>query len=153
MSQHHRPTDHRRRTGLAAAVLAVAALTTLGASAPAFAAKGGGSGGVTSTSSLALVLLSSPVDGLPHWGQQVKFDVSTTATTEPHVSLKCYQSSTLVYTTQTGYYASYPWPWTQTMTLASDAWTGGAADCNAVLYYFSGTKTVKVTSLVFHVEP
>jgi hypothetical protein len=40
---HRRPV-RGRRTGLAAAALAVAALTTLGASAPALAAKGGGGG-------------------------------------------------------------------------------------------------------------
>jgi hypothetical protein len=51
MSLHRRPV-RGRRTGLAAAALAVAALTILGASAPALAAKGGGgkpSGGSTPT--------------------------------------------------------------------------------------------------------
>jgi hypothetical protein len=53
MSMHRRPV-RGRRTGLAAAALAVAALTTLGASAPALAAKGGGgkpSGGTTTAGS------------------------------------------------------------------------------------------------------
>jgi hypothetical protein len=97
---------------------------------------------------MTLVLLNS-TDGLPHHGQQVRFDVSTTATTEPHVSLKCYQAGTLVYTAQTGYYASYPWPWTQTFTLSSGAWTGGAADCVATLYSLSnsgGSTTLKTLS-------
>jgi hypothetical protein len=44
MSKHRRPTQHRRRTGLTVAALAVAAITTLGASTPALAAKGGGGG-------------------------------------------------------------------------------------------------------------
>lgn len=131
--------------------LTVSALTV----GSAFAAKpgGGGKGGggtTGGTGSLSLVLLNS-TDGLPHWGQQVTFNVSTTATTEPHVSLKCYQNGALVYTTQTGYYASYPWPWTQIMTLASGAWTGGAADCTATLYSFSGTNTVTLGTLSFHV--
>jgi hypothetical protein len=43
MSIHRRPV-RGRRTGLAAAALAVAAITTLGATAPALAAKGGGGG-------------------------------------------------------------------------------------------------------------
>jgi hypothetical protein len=155
MSMHRRPV-RGRRTGLAAAALAVAALTTLGASAPALAARGGGSGGgkpaPSASSSFSLVLLDS-TDGVAHWGQRVTFQASTTATTQPHVSLKCYQSSTLVYTTQTGYYAGYPWPWTQVMTLSSDAWTGGgAADCSAVLYYFVGTKTMTAATLAFHVD-
>jgi hypothetical protein len=154
MSLHRRPV-RGRRTGLAAAALAVAALTILGASAPALAAKGGGGGGgkpaPSGSSSLGLVLLDS-TDGLAHWGQRVTFNASSSATTEPHVSLKCSQNGVVVYTTQTGYYASYPWPWTQTMTLSSDMWTGGAADCGAALYYFNGSKTVTAATLAFHVE-
>ena len=109
-----------------------------------------GNGKPGSGTSLTLVVLNAP-DGLPHYGKQVTFKVSTTATTEPHVSLKCYQSGVLVYTTQTGYYAGYLWPWTQTMTLASVAWTGGAADCTAVLYYFKGKSTLTLATLKFHV--
>jgi hypothetical protein len=155
MSLHRRPV-RGRRTGLAAAALAVAALTTLGASAPALAAKGGGGGkpaggGTTSSSSLKLVLLDS-TDNVAHWGQRVTFDVSTSATTEPHVGVTCSQNGVAVYTTQTGFYASYPWPWTQTMTLSSGAWTGGAADCSATLYYFNGSKTVTAATLAFHVD-
>src|SRR5438046_1181345 len=136
--------------GVMALLLVVSTLSA----GTAFAAKGSGGGkgggGTTGTGSLTLVLLNS-TDGLPHYGQQVTFTVSTTATTEPHVSLNCNQSGVLVYTTQPGYYAGYPWPWTQTMTLASGAWTGGAADCTATLYYFSGTSTVTLGTLNFHV--
>jgi hypothetical protein len=102
------------------------------------------------TSQLILVPLSS-TDGLAHWGQQVTFKVSTTKTTEPHVSLVCSQSGNTVYQQQTGFYASYPWPWTQTMTLSSAAWSGGAAACTATLYYFSGSRTVTLTTLNFQV--
>jgi len=109
-----------------------------------------GNGKPADGTSLTLVALNAP-DGLPHYGKQVTFKVSTTATTEPHVSLKCYQSGVLVYTTQTGYYAGYLWPWTQIMTLASVAWTGGAADCTAVLYYFKGKSTLTLATLKFHV--
>jgi hypothetical protein len=152
MSSKHRPTTQKnRRRSLAAALASVAlgAVALIGASEPAMAAKGSGhtSGG---TGSISLVLLNS-TDGLPHWGQQVKFDVSTTATTEPHVSLKCYQAGAMVYSGQTGYYASYPWPWTQTFTLSSGSWTSGAADCDATLYYFNGTSTVTLNTLGFHV--
>jgi hypothetical protein len=133
------------------AAIAFAAMMTFAATAPALAAKGGGGGKppTGSTSTLKLVPLNSS-DDLPHYGQQVTFDVSSTATTEPHVSLSCYQGGTLVYGSQTGYYASYPWPWTQTMTLASNAWTGGAADCTARLYYINITKTVTLSTLNFH---
>src|SRR5712692_7904600 len=60
------------------------------------ASKHPGHGVTTSTSSLNLVPLNS-TDGSAHWGQQVTFNVSTTATTEPNVSLNCYQSGALVY--------------------------------------------------------
>src|SRR2546428_12731637 len=100
------------------------------------------------TDSFSLDLLNS-TDGLPHWGQQVTF--TTTATTYPHVSLQCSQNGVLVYNADAGYYAGYPWPWEQTMTLASAAWTGGAADCVATLYYFSGAKTVVLGTMSIHV--
>jgi hypothetical protein len=107
-------------------------------------------GGNGSTSNLSLVLLNS-TDGLPHYGQQVTFTVSTTATTEPHVSLLCSQNGVVVYRNDAGYYASYPWPWNQTMTLSAYAWTSGGASCAAVLYYFSGAKTVNAFTLNFQV--
>ncbi len=106
----------------------------------------------TNTSSLTLVLLNS-TDGSPHYGQQITFKVSTTATTEPQVNLVCSQNGVVVYRAQTGYYAGYPWPWTQTMTLFSYAWTSGGASCTATLYYFSGRKTVTLTTLNFAVLP
>ena len=128
----------------------------------AFAAKGGGGGGgkpggggggTTSdpSSSMTLVLLNSS-DGVPHWGQNVRFDVKTTATAEPHVDVTCTQAGTLVYSGTTGYYDSYPWPWTQTFTLSSQAWSGGDADCKAVLYKLAnnGAKTT-LSTLQFHV--
>ena len=106
-----------------------------------------------SSSSLSLAIVADwNHNGLPNWNDQVRFDVSTTATTEPHVSLKCYQSGSLVYTTQTGYYAGYLWPWTQIMTLSSIAWSGGAADCTARLYTFKGSKIVTLKTLSFHVD-
>src|SRR5207253_172395 len=73
------------------------------------AAHGGGGRKSAATGTVGLVLLNS-TDGVAHWGQQVTFNVSTTATTEPHVGLKCSQSSVVVYSAQSGYYASYPWP-------------------------------------------
>jgi len=132
------------------AVTSVLGLSTLTTNAVPVASHHSSHGGSTGTSSITLVLLSS-TDGSPHWGQKITFTVSTTATTEPHVSLTCSQNGVVVYTNQTGYYASYPWPWTQTMTLSSYAWTGGGASCAAVLYYFSGSKTVNAFTLNFQV--
>ena len=116
------------------------------------AAHGGGGHKSAATGTLGLVLLNS-TDGVAHWGQQVTFNVSTTATTEPHVGLKCSQSSVVVYSAQSGYYASYPWPWTQVMTLSSSAWTSGSAACVATLYYFSGTSSVTLATLSFNAYP
>jgi hypothetical protein len=140
--------------------LMVVAVLLLAFSGVASAAKGGagGSGGggkggkpTSGSSSLTLVTLNS-TDGLPHWGQQITFNVSTTATTEPHVNVSCSQNGAVVYGAATGYYASYPWPWTQTMTLSSQTWTGGAADCTAVLQAYSGTSVTTLTTLGFHVD-
>jgi len=116
------------------------------------AAHGGGGRKSAATGTVGLVLLNS-TDGVAHWGQQVTFNVSTTATTEPHVGLKCSQSSVVVYSAQSGYYASYPWPWTQVMTLSSSAWTSGSAACVATLYYFSGTSSVTLATLSFNAYP
>jgi len=112
----------------------------------------GGSNGHTqnANSSLSLVLLNS-TDGLPHWGQQVTFNVSTTATTQPNVSLDCYQNGSLVYGAVAGFYPSYPWPWTQIFTLSSPSWKSGGANCTASLYYFSGKKTTTLTTMSFQV--
>jgi hypothetical protein len=107
---------------------------------------GGGSGSLT-----VAMVADANHDGLPNWGDAITFNVSTTATTEPHVNVTCSQNRTVVYGASTGYYASYPWPWTQTMTLASQAWTGGAASCTAALSGYSGTSVTTLGTLSFQV--
>ncbi len=125
-------------------------LTTAG-STQALAARGGGGGHkAPAPIGLTLVLVNS-TDSLAHWGQQITFTVDTTATTEPHVNVDCSVGGVVVYGTTTGYFASYPWPWTQTMTLSSTDWSSGAADCVATLWYASGAKMVTLGSLAFHV--
>ena len=150
MSKHRRPGD--RRPGLVLAALAVAGVTLLGASGPAMAARGGGGkptgGSTSSSSSLKLVLLDS-TDGLAHWGQRVTFDVSTTATAQPNVELLCSQGGTTVYSSSAGFYDGYPWPWTTTMTLSSQMWTGGDASCTARLYMFARKGTTTLATLSF----
>jgi len=155
------PYQKPRRKGLKtlAIVAALMAITIL----PAMAAKGGnggggkGHGGTTGGSTgsgggtLTLRVVSGP-DNTPNWGEDITFDVSTSATTEPHVNVTCKQSGTVVYGATTGYYASYPWPWTQVMNLASQSWTGGAADCSAVLQAYSGTSVSTLYTLGFHVD-
>jgi hypothetical protein len=109
------------------------------------------SGGKTSgTGSLALAMVSDVnSNGLPNWGDSVTFSVTDPATTEPHVEVTCSQNGTVVYSATTGYYASYPWPWTQTMELKSNSWTAGSADCTARLYHFDGRKAPTDATLIF----
>jgi hypothetical protein len=154
------PYERPRRKGLKVIVIlaALMAITIL----PALAARGGNgggggkghggnSGGTTGgTGSLTLRVLTGP-DTTPNWGEDITFDVSTTATTEPHVNVTCSQGGSVVYGTTTGYYASYPWPWTQVMNLASQSWTGGAASCSAVLQAYSGTSVSTLNTLNFQV--
>jgi len=110
---------------------------------------GGGGGGGGSTSSLQLVLLDS-TDGLPHWGQRITFNVSTTATDRPFVSVNCYQGSVWVYADSVGYFADYPW--VKEFTLAAASWPSGAADCTARLYSTKdGTRTTTLATLSLHV--
>jgi len=143
MSMHRRPV-RGRRTGLAAAALAVAALTTLGASAPALAAKGSGGGKPAGGSTSSSLKLATPLvydangDTLPNWGDTVTFDISTTSTTPPYVDLVCTQNGATVLGATSGFFDGYLWPWTKDMNLASQSWTGGAADCTATLYTYNG---------------
>jgi hypothetical protein len=153
------PYEKPRRKGLK--VLAICATLMALTILPAMAIKGGNGGGkghngtsggsTSGGGTLTLRVLTGP-DSTPNWGEDITFDVSTTATTEPHVNVTCSQSGSVVYGTTTGYYASYPWPWTQVMNLASQSWTGGAADCSAVLQAYSGTSVTTLYTLNFHVD-
>ena len=125
----------------------------------AFAGKGGsgggGKGGGGNISggggSVAVVLVEDANgNGSANWSDKVTFTVSTTATDKPSVKLNCTQGGALVYTSSAGFYPDYPWPWAQTFTLASGAWTGGAADCTASLYYFNGRSYPVVATTSFH---
>ncbi len=131
-------------------VVVLALSLSVGIAAGAALAKGSGGRG---ESSISLVLLDS-TDGVAHYGQQVTFNVSTTATDQPLVRLQCYQGGTKVYWASSGFYEGYPWPWTRNFTLSSNYWTGGAADCVAELYYTpdGGKRFRTLSSLSFRVE-
>jgi hypothetical protein len=101
-----------------------------------------------SDSSLSLIVLSSP-DGLAHYGGQVTFAVSTSATDRPYVQLDCNQGGALVYSSSAGFYAGYPWPWNQNFILSSSYWTGGGAACTATLEYWNGRKWSALKSISF----
>jgi hypothetical protein len=142
-------------------VVATAATLVLVLAGPALAGKpsgGGGGGGkkggggTTTGGSGSLVLKDlTRSDNVPHWGDQITFTVSTNATTEPMVNVTCTQGGTTVYGAVTGYYPTYPWPWTNVMTLSSQSWTGGDADCTADLNYYKGTSVVHLTTMPFKV--
>jgi hypothetical protein len=128
--------------------------TIVGPSATEARGSGGGKpkpgGGTGGSGSLTLVMVNDVNrDGQPNWGDTVTFNISTSATTEPNVSLTCSQNGKVVYGATGGFYDGYPWPWTKNMTLSSSSWTGGAASCVAKLYYFSGTSQIDLGSTSF----
>jgi hypothetical protein len=134
-------------------VLGVALVTLAIAPPTALAGKGGGGGKPgrnTGNGTISLVMVyDANGNGSPNWGDSVRFSVATTATTQPNVDLTCTQNGIVVYGATTGYYDSYPWPWTQTMGLTSSKWTGGAASCIAKLYAFAGSGTTTLATLSF----
>jgi|GEM_PF-4657509 len=118
--------------------------------------KGGGSAGGAGTISLSLPPVTDQNgDGQPNFNDIVRFNVATTATTQPWVNLKCYVNSVLVAQSYEGYY-----PGTLddgNFGLDSPQWTSGPADCVAYLdaYTTKGGKAsyVPITSVSFHVNP
>lgn len=120
-----------RKPTPAGAVLAGAALVIALALVPAALAGkpsrgSGGSGGT-----IALVMVSDANgDGLPNVWDKVTFAVSTTATTQPWVTVDCYQGGTLVYQASNGIFST---SLNQIFTLASNSWSSGAASCTAYL--------------------
>jgi hypothetical protein len=153
------PYERPRRKGLKtlAILAAMMAITIL----PAMAAKGGGgkgggggsTGGTTGGGGLTLVMVKDVNgNGSPNQGDTIRWIVSTTATDQPRVDMPCYQGGTLVYYASTGYYDSYPWPYTQNMVLSSNSWTSGGADCTAKLYYVGGSRSTTISTYSFHVD-
>ena len=112
---------------------------------------GGPGGGTTGGSGTISLVPVNSTDGLPHHGQKVTFAVSTSATTQPWVALECSQNGTVVYKQANGIFST---SLNQVFTLASPAWSGGAADCTALLQDWSGASRGKIAtlgSLRFHV--
>lgn len=142
-----------RRTAVLLVITGLLAIAPTAYAAKPSASGGGGKGGgkTTGSSSFSLVLLDS-TDGVPHWGQRVTFSIQTTQTDRPYVDLTCSQNGTVVYRNSAGYFDGYPWPWNQTMTLSSQAWTGGDADCSARLYSATNSgATTTLATMTFHV--
>ena len=95
------------------------------------AGKGGGGkpasggGGVT-----VQVVTDANGDGLPNWGDQVHFTLST-SNTRPVVSLTCSQGGAVVYGDSRPYFWPNIWDDTGVFTLSSLSWSSGAAECRA----------------------
>ena len=124
-----------RKTFIALALVTVVAIVAGPATAGGRGGNGGngggkGGGGKGGTGTISLVLLDS-TDGVAHYNQWIRFNVSTTATTEPWVNLKCYQSGALVAQGWEGYFERALSD--GNFRLASPMWTGGEAECTADL--------------------
>lgn len=114
--------------GFVAVALTIAALLV----PAALAAKGGGGKNPvpTATGSInAIVLLVPTADGTPHWDHAITFNVTSTARYYS-VRVDCYQNGTLVYEKSNGFSGSG----LTDFGLNGPSWTGGAANCTAVLY-------------------
>lgn len=143
-----------RKPTPAGAVLAVAALViSLGLVPAAFAGKGGNKPSSGGSSSLSLVLSTDlNANGVPNWGDTVTYNVSSTVTNYPQVSTECYQNGALVLQGNAAFYDGNPFAYMDWLQLSSGAWTGGAADCTAKMYYNSHKSTVTLATLSFHVD-
>jgi hypothetical protein len=136
------------------AIQIVALVLVLVAVPMAFAKGGGkGGGGANGTISIHTPLVYDALgDGVVNHGDVVLFDISTTATTQPWVNVKCTQNGVVVYNMWNGYFVgalNNDW----NFGLASGAWQGGAADCTAYLDKANSRGGyTQLASRSFHVE-
>src|SRR6187200_3063071 len=103
----------------------IAALVVGVIAGTAFASNGNGK------SSLSLVMVSvtrSTADSGPTFGDQITFDISTTATDKPYVNLNCYQNGKWVEGDWARFYDDPIYPWSRNFYLGpTQLWQGGAA--------------------------
>jgi hypothetical protein len=135
-----------------------AAATSGGAAVSVPAAKGGnGKGKLGDTSGGSI---TGPVevngDGLLSLGDLVTFDVSTTATAYPWVTVKCYQDGGLVSQESRAMFLGTLY--SRTFTLGpTPNWQSGGADCTATLEswdeYSNRGRITALASLPFAVAP
>jgi hypothetical protein len=114
------------------------------------AAKGGGNPPTGGGGGLALkMVLDRNGDGAPNWADQITFVVPA-GSQYPVVSVTCAQNGVTVYGDSRPMYWPNPFADPGTFGLSSQAWTGGAASCQAVLKGTSSRgKTVTLSSLSF----
>ena len=122
------------------------------AASDATMAKGGKPGIAAAVNTISLVPLDS-TDGVVHFGQHVTFDVNTTATDYPWVTLRCSQNGINVYQQSNAMFRIQ-----STFTLGpTPLWQSGGADCTATLEswdeYSKNGKITALASLPFAVAP
>ena len=150
-----RPQSRTKRIAAAALEAALITALTFGLIAgAAFAAKGGNGGGKGKPGGGGGVVgggtISAPInlsDSVLSWGDRIRFDVSTGATSEPWVRLACYQGGTLVAQGSEGYFERSLDD--GVFGLYSPMWSSGAADCTAKLTNSGGTVYAQTS---FHVD-
>jgi hypothetical protein len=100
-------------------------------------------------------LVTDSADGVAYFGHGVTFDVHTTATNFPWVTLDCSSQNGGVYHNSLPMYLGTDY--SRTFTLASNSWTSGAADCTATLEnwdeYSKNGKIFPLASKTFTVAP
>lgn len=149
----HRPL--RRLFGATSEALLISMLVFGLIAGTALAAKGGGGKGPGGgdRGSLSLVMVEDTNgDGLPNHGEELTFDVTTTATDKPYVSVRCYQGASFVYDGWAGF---FPGAWFgTTFTMSSTTWVSGDADCTARLVMWgSNGRERTLAEQAFHVNP
>ncbi|HZN87352.1 MAG TPA: hypothetical protein VFB44_00100 [Thermoleophilaceae bacterium] len=134
-----------RATAVLASIIGAFALTA----SPALAAKPS-----ASTSSIELVPPAAALDATadtswPRYGDEITFEVKTTATESPFVNLECYQGGALVAQGWEGFFDGALG--NRIFGLASPSWTGGEADCTAWLKMYVQRRWKALASTSFHV--
>jgi hypothetical protein len=111
---------------------------------------GGGSSGTSSISLAYPLVYDANGSGAPNWHDTVRFNVSTTATTQPYVELECFQNGVLVAAGSRGYFAdSLDTP---NFGLYGGGWMSGAADCTAHLSMSTSRGLQRLASTSFYVD-
>ncbi|HEY3335568.1 MAG TPA: hypothetical protein VGK16_10080 [Candidatus Limnocylindrales bacterium] len=121
--------------------LLIASMLVVLVAGTTLAARGGGGkkGNTVSGGSFTVAMvIDANGNGSANWADTITYDVSKVTVANPYITTNCVQNGTTVLTTWAGWYSGYLWPAARNIKLSSDAWTGGAATCTAVL---SGTAT------------
>jgi len=143
------PAQANSLSGIAPSAMASSSDATLST-----LAKGGRPALTTGDNTIDLVTLDS-TDGVAYFGQHVTFDIHTTATASPFVTVQCSQNGGIVY--QQSLRMDLGTLYSRTFTLASSGWQGGAADCIGTLEnwddYSKNGKIFALATKEFLVEP